>query len=168
MKHWGVIPESELPPAQRGDDYRSHVYRDFPFRLRNEVRETATKNARWTARSMKTAVFLIIAVPVGIELVSLGVDWLGHVLSAVSIGSGALIVGRTMGWLKPSRRAALKAEEENRMRHYFYHCERNPAGFARLKQENVQMETVSRNRAEAIRLRAGDRESHDRPDRPDR
>ncbi len=33
-----------------------------------------------------------------------------------------------------------KDEEQkmNKMRHYFYHCERNPEGFLRLKSENYK------------------------------
>jgi hypothetical protein len=29
-------------------------------------------------------------------------------------------------------------EKERKMAHYFYHCERNPDGFARLRNENFE------------------------------
>jgi hypothetical protein len=98
-------------------------------------------------------VFFIVAVPVLIELVGLGVPWLGHVLEFISISGGLLHVSRTMGWLKPSKRKKERAAEEQRMKHYFYHCERNPAGFARLKRENFERELAEKTKAEAARVK---------------
>lgn len=31
-----------------------------------------------------------------------------------------------------------KDEKERKMRHYYYHCERNPVGFAKLRAENIE------------------------------
>ncbi len=45
-----------------------------------------------------------------------------------------------------------KAEKERKMNHYYYHCERNPAGFARLLVENVEKDTSERIRKEAEEL----------------
>ena len=58
-----------------------------------------------------------------------------------------------MGWLKPSRRDKEKAKKELKMGHYYYHCERNPEAFNRLKCENFERDAVvkTRNEAEAIR-----------------
>jgi hypothetical protein len=42
------------------------------------------------------------------------------------------LTGRT----QPSLGEKEKSEKQNKMEHYFYHCERNPLGFARLKVEN--------------------------------
>ncbi len=39
------------------------------------------------------------------------------------------------------------------MRHYFYHCERNPEGFARLKVENFEREAKEQTLKEAEALR---------------
>jgi hypothetical protein len=39
------------------------------------------------------------------------------------------------------------------MKHYFYHCERNPEGFARLKAENFEREAKERIIKEAELLR---------------
>ena len=41
------------------------------------------------------------------------------------------------------------AEKRQKMEHYFYHCERNPEGFMRLKVENFERETMEENIAES-------------------
>jgi hypothetical protein len=38
------------------------------------------------------------------------------------------------------------------MAHYFYHCERNPAGFARLKMENFEKDISEHTRREVDEL----------------
>lgn len=43
-----------------------------------------------------------------------------------------------MGHKKPSPRELEKVERDRKMAHYYYHCERNPAGFARIKVENLE------------------------------
>ncbi|MCC5960053.1 MAG: hypothetical protein JJU08_12015 [Rhodobacteraceae bacterium] len=44
------------------------------------------------------------------------------------------------------------AEKKRKMEHYFYHCERNPAGFWRLKSENFESDKRERVRKEADEL----------------
>lgn len=58
-----------------------------------------------------------------------------------------------MGWLKPTQREKEKAEKDLRMEHYFYHCEQNPEGFIRLKNENFEREAITRTHVEADALR---------------
>ena len=49
-------------------------------------------------------------------------------------------------------------DDEARMRHHHYHCERNPEGFLRLKLENFEREERERIRTEAMALKtAGER-----------
>jgi hypothetical protein len=38
------------------------------------------------------------------------------------------------------------------MEHYFYHCERNPAAFARLMNENFEIDLREKTREEAAKL----------------
>jgi len=55
--------------------------------------------------------------------------------------------------LKPSQREKQEAERNLKMSHYFYHCERNPEGFNRLKIENFEREAIEGTRKEAEELR---------------
>ncbi len=40
------------------------------------------------------------------------------------------------------------------MRHYYYHCERNPEAFERLKIENFRQEEISRTKSQAAMVKA--------------
>ena len=84
-----------------------------------------------------------------IEIIGLGVAWVGYVLSGISISTGLYKVAKHFGWIKPSKRRLEKDEESQKKEHYFYHCERNPAGFNRLKIENFQRDAIERTRKEA-------------------
>ena len=135
--------------------YLGRVYEGIPFRLQEEVRQKAQRDALITGRVIRLFLFFVVVVPVLIEIISMGVDWLGYILSTISISLGIYKVAKEMGWLKPSRRAKEEAEKDLKMRHYFWHCERNPEAFNRLKIENFEREAIERTRKEAETLRKG-------------
>ena len=94
-------------------------------------------------------------IPLAIELVSLGVEWFAKIFQITSIAMGAYKIAQASGWLKESKSKKEEREKQRRMEHYFYHYERNPKAFERLKTENFQRE-AERTRKEAATL-AGDR-----------
>lgn len=153
IQRWGLLKNEELPPEQMGAGYFARVYEGVPFRLQEAVRQNALRETRMLGRSARIALFLLVGVPVLIEMVSLGVTWLGHVLAGISISVGLYKLGKAMGWLKPTQRDKEKAERDLRMKHYFYHCEQNPEGFSRLKIENFEREAIRRAHDEADALR---------------
>ena len=69
--------------------------------------------------------------------------------AGASILFGTYRAAKMSGWIKPSERQKSAAEKRQKMEHYFYHCERNPEAFMRLKVENLQRETIEENIAEA-------------------
>lgn len=153
IQRWGLLKNDELPSEQMDAGYLARVYEGVPFRLQETVRQNALRENRMLGRSARIALFLLVGVPVLIEMVSLGVTWLGHVLAGISISVGLYKLGKAMGWLKPTQRDKEKAEKDLRMKHYFYHCERNPEGFSRLKAENFEREAISQNHLEADQVR---------------
>lgn len=153
IQRWGLLKDDELPSEQMDAGYLARVYEGVPFRLQEVVRQNATRETRAMGRSIRMIVFLLAGVPLLIEIVSLGVTWVGHVLAGISITAGLYKLTKTMGWLKPSQRAKEKAEKDLRMRHYFYHCEENPEGFNRLKIENFEREAIEKNQFEADQIR---------------
>jgi hypothetical protein len=54
---------------------------------------------------------------------------------------------------RSSKRDDEKAEKEQKMAHYFYHCEQNPEGFSRLKIENFKVEAIENTRKESEEIR---------------
>jgi len=57
-------------------------------------------------------------------------------------------------WARTKRSPAelAEAKKKSKMEHYYYHCERNPAGFLRLKGENFESDSRERVRKEADEL----------------
>jgi len=153
IRRWGLLRNDELPSEQMDAEYLERAYKDVPFQLREEVRENAIREARTTGRIIRIFVFFVVAVPVLIEIISLGVEWLGYLVSGISILIGLYKTAKAMGWLKPSKRDKQKAEKKLKMQHYFYHCEQNPEAFNRLKIENFNREAIERTRKEAEALR---------------
>lgn len=153
VQQWGFPKDDELPSEQMDAGYLARVYEGVPFRLQEAVRQKALLETRMLGRGARIAIILLVGVPVLIELASLGVTWLGHVLAGISISVGLYELGKAMGWLKPTRRDGEKAEKDHRMKHYFYHCEQNPEGFNRLKIENFERETIKHTHEEADALR---------------
>jgi hypothetical protein len=153
VQKWGLFEEDETPSEQKDTGYLERVYQGVPFRLQEKVREEVRREARTAGRVIRLIVFLTVVVPVLIEVVSLGATWLGHLLAGISISAGLYKIGKAMGWLKPTKRDKEKDEKEQKMGHYFYHCERNPEAFNRLKCENFEREVIEQTRKESEAIR---------------
>lgn len=148
-----MYQDAELPAAQQVETYLREVYKDIPFRTKKEVREEFERKARSLKRGVCALLFFIFIIPVLIEIISLGFDWLGWVLSLVSIAVGIFKAAKAFGYLKQSRREKDEAIKLGKMRHYYLHCEANPEAFNRLKFENLEKDLISKTRAEAKRLK---------------
>lgn len=152
VSRWGLLRDAELPTEQLTPEYLAGIYVDVPFRLASEVLEKATREMHRRIRAANVILFFFVVVPVLIEIVALGIDWLGHVMAATSIGIGCYKAAKTFGWLKRSARDEEKAAENLRMRHHHYHCEKNPAAFEKLRAENFVREAEERVRRDAEAL----------------
>lgn len=133
--------------------YLEDVYKDVPYRFQEDVQRKVRHEARLRGRVLRAIIFLTVAVPVLIEIVALGVSWLGHLLAGISITAGLYKLGKAMGWFKPSKREEEKAEKERKKDHYVYHCERNPDAFSRLKCENFERDSIEQTRNESEMIR---------------
>src|SRR5205823_10775451 len=133
-------------------EYLQVVYRDVGFRDQGTVRDAERRENRNMVGAVGAVGFVMVTVPVLIEVISLGVTWLGNMLIAISIATGAYKAAKAFGWLKPTERDKAKAEEERKMQHYYWHCERNPEAFNRLKMENFEREAIEETRREAETL----------------
>lgn len=155
MTRWGLFQNEELPQKQRTEEYFREVYHNLSFRYADDVREQAMLKQRKLhvgLRIFRIVFVFVVALPVLIELVSLGVVWLGWLLQVISILGGLYKVAKAFGWIKESKSACEEIERQRKMEHYFYHCERNQRGFERLKAENFDSESAERTRREAANL----------------
>lgn len=156
VQKWGLLKNEEMPAGQNEPKYLEQVYKGVPFQLQEDVRQKAQSElVKWrtTVLTARFIILFIFVIPVLIEIVGLGVAWLGHTLSGISITAGLYKLVKHIGWIKPSKRQQEKDKEERRKEHYFYHCELNPAGFNRLKVENSKRDAIERTRKEAEMLK---------------
>jgi hypothetical protein len=162
VRYWKLPSSNELPPEQMNEKYFSLVYEGLPFRRQVDVQRKALHEAVITGRAIRFIVLLVVGVPLLIQIVSLGIDWIGYVLSGISISVGLYKLCKSMGWIRLGKREILEAEKNNKMRHYYYHCEKNPEAFNRLKIENFEREAIERTHREAEGiLKDTNRESKD-------
>lgn len=62
----------------------------------------------------------------------------GFAISLIKVFvEGVKLYGNPDKWL-PGHKA--KMEKQRKMAHYYWHCERNPVGFAKIKNENLERE----------------------------
>lgn len=137
-------------------DWRA-IYKDVPFRTDAQVKanaETFINERRRQNRYLKAILFAWLAViPAGIALFQyFGPEWLGLLALIFGLWKAGRAGYRLWRNSKPTPSEAAKAEKQRKMDHYFYHCERNPDGFARLKVENFEKESAERIRKEAEAL----------------
>src|ERR1041385_884269 len=136
VQRWGLFKNDELPSEQADREYLKNVYQNVPFRTQAAVHDTVERETRNMAKAARVIILFIVIVPVLIEIISLGVAWIGYILSGISITAGIYKAAKAFGWLKPSERAKAKTEKDLKMGHYYWHCERNPEAFNRLNIEN--------------------------------
>lgn len=139
------------------------IYKDVPFRTDAEVKANA--NQEWTKTRKQNLTLKVIlaiwlaAIPTAWAIIQyLGPEWLAIAVLLYSLWQ-AFRTARKLFWrVEPSKSEKEKAEKELKMGHYFYHCERNPEGFARLKVENFEREAKERvlKEAKALRIKSAE------------
>jgi len=162
VERWGLLQENELPAARTTAEYLEMAYEKVPFRRREDVVRAVDdrdRKLRAGVRIFRAVIVFIAAIPLAIELIGLGVNWLGYILQGISICAGLYKVAKVSGWIKSSKPAREEAESKRRMEHYYYHCEKNPEGFSRLKCENFEREAKERTAQEAAEI-AGPTDKH--------
>jgi hypothetical protein len=138
-------------------DWRT-IYKDVPFRTDAEVKAHASREWDKTRKQnlmlkVVLAVWLAVIPAAWAIIQYLGPGWLAIAVLLYSLWQ-AFRTARKLFWrVELSNSEKEKAEKELKMSHYFYHCERNPGGFARLKVENFEREAKERILKEAEALR---------------
>jgi hypothetical protein len=141
------------PTEQMDEKYQNRIYGDLPAKRQEDIRASARAADHSRASTVAVILFFVAVVPVAIELIGLGVSWLGYLLSFLSILKGSHKAAKLFGWIKSSKREKEQEKATLEMRHHHYHCERNPDAFRRLKIENLEQDAIQQTREQAKRLR---------------
>lgn len=101
-------------------------------------KETLRRSAVVRVRTAKIIILIFwILLPLSILILEFTNPIVGAVAFGISLIKLGIEVVKFFGnpdkWI-PGHKA--KAEKQRRTDHYYYHCERNPEGFARLRAEN--------------------------------
>jgi hypothetical protein len=137
-------------------DWRT-IYKDVPFRTDTEVKANAQKQLEQTRKQNLRLIIILIVwvafIPAAWETIKyFGPHWLEFIVYVFALWQAFKAARKLLGRAKLTRIEEEKAEKERKMAHYFYHCERNPAGFARIKVENFEKDISERTRKEAEEL----------------
>lgn len=147
---------SFLETAPPHPDWRK-IYGDVPFRTDAQVKADADQSLgerRKQVRILKIFFVLWLAIiPAAFATFEfLGPQWLGAIVLIYSLWKAWRAGVKIWGRAKPSRREEEKAEKQRKIDHYYYHCERNPDGFLRLKLENFEKDATERVKNEAEQI----------------
>lgn len=162
VRRWESVTQDEFLSDHVDYHYLERVYSGVPFRYLDEHVDKARSEARVRGRVLKLfklGMLLFVVFPVLIEIISLGVAWLGHLLAAISILTGLYKISKAVGWVKPSLHEQEEAEKQRKMEHYYHHCELNPNGFRELVSKNFERETIEETRKEAELLKRREKET---------
>jgi hypothetical protein len=151
---------SEIPAflneAKNLPDWRT-IYKGVPYKTDTEVKADAQKQFKKTRKQNITLVIIallwVALIPAVWETIKyFGPHWLEFSVYIYALWQ-AFRAARKLLWRnKPTQLDDAQAEKERKMAHYFYHCERNPAGFAKVLIENVEKDSSERIRKEAEEL----------------
>ena len=138
---WSLPPEKELPGDPLTPDELLRVYGDVPYKTSAQTRQEAAAHARQNRNGLAVVIAWVAVGPaVWAILEWAGPAWLGVLVLLYSLWQALVKALKLLGKWKESPRKLREREEELRMQHHHYHCERNPEGFLRLKFENFERE----------------------------
>ena len=133
------------------------IYADVPVRTDAEIKAAARQGLQEQRRQIRSLNIVLIlwlaAIPAGIAVFEyLGPEWLSRLVLAFVLWKAWKTGYRIWGRGRPSPKEQEKAEKQRKMAYYFYHCERNPDGFLRLKSENFADDARQQVRKEAEQI----------------
>lgn len=152
--HWRVVKSEELPEREFTSATLRRIYSDVPFKASVDLRQGAVSQRRAT-RMLQVLVFAgFVVVPAAWLVIEFNAPrWLEWIVLFYGLSQLYVHALKLMGlWPKTAADRATE-EEQQRVRHHHYHCERNPEGFRRLVAENFERESREQTMREVEELR---------------
>lgn len=151
---WQLVKDDDLPAVALDRNYLKQIFSDISFKTGQEIRAAADKHFAALRMGWWIVFMWAVVVPLMVAVLEWWSDLLGLVVLIYAFVKAGIQALRLTGHLPQSKRVRDREAEESKMRHYAYHCERNPEAFERLKFENFKRETIEKTRAEAAALKA--------------
>ncbi|MEM9914327.1 MAG: hypothetical protein AAF911_05145 [Planctomycetota bacterium] len=152
IQRWEIIPDKLLPAVALHGDKLDDVFSDIAYESQQELVEKAVDRARKAKRFRLILFAWLVVVPVVWALLEWSSEILGLLVLAFVILKAIIQSLRLFGLLPKTQRQLEKENREMKMKHYFYHCEKNPKAFERLKLENFKKEAIEDTLAESRQI----------------
>jgi hypothetical protein len=150
---WELVPDDVLPAVALDGDFLREVFSNIPSKTGREIQNEAAKHVAVQKLGWWLVFLWAVVVPLGVAVLEWWSDLLGFVVLGYAFLKASIEALHLTGRLPRSLRTREKESKELKMRHYYYHCERNPKAFERLKAENFRLEEIERTKAEAAALK---------------
>ncbi len=154
-KIWGLFESKDLPPLS--SDILLSIYDDISYRTSEDIRAAADLSFKRNKQGFQIAlallIFWLVVVPVTIELLGFANPIIGVIVLIYSLWKAFVQLMKLLGEWPEGWKEKEQSERKRIMEHYFWHCERNPEGFQRLKTENFNRETRRQTASEAATLK---------------
>jgi hypothetical protein len=140
-KSWDSLSKEDIPPEQLKKKYINKIYKDLSYTKRSEKEKKVNeklKEKRNIKRFLDLSLILWLITSVIIAVLS----WLNFSVGAIAFLFSIYQAIRRFLRLKgyKTKKEQIEQEKLRKMKHYYYHCERNPESFRRLKSENFEKE----------------------------
>lgn len=143
--HWDPLPDSAFPTETLDADYLLSVYSDIGHRTQDEVTESAFESIKPMRRLKIIILIWAVFVPAFIAVLEFfSPTWIAVIALLYSFWKAYQEYLLMTGRKEKSDAKIAKEKEELRMRHHHYHCEKNPEGFIRLRNENFKADAKER------------------------
>ena len=159
---WSLVRDDEAPNGPFSDAALLRIYSDFPGKKTSsadrdaEFQQHARVIRRGRALITLWLIVWLVAIPLAWAVLQwAGPQWLAALVLLFCVYKAVAQTLKLLGVTGPSAKEQREQDRQRLMEHYYYHCERNPEGFERLKTENFDREARAQTTAEAEALRHG-------------
>ena len=158
--HWRMVADDELPHRTWEPSVLRSIYADIPSRTSTQLTAVAQRQKHIVQFGWWLVLVWAVVIPTLIAIIDFNApEWLARLTLLYSLSRAYIEFMKLKGWWPRTDKDLADADEERRMRHHHYHCERNPQGFERLRSENFERESRDEIQREAASLKA---ERHDK------
>lgn len=147
ISKWDCLKNDQFPEVQKCAEYQKKVYKDLPCKEFNSTKagEELVKNARNLQTSINIYASTLILFPIIVGIISMGINWFNWMVIILGWGHAIYKICKLYGYIKPSQNESAIQEKNLKKEHYYYHCEKNPDGFERLRSDNFRKDIIQSN-----------------------
>lgn len=151
---WELVADAELPSDALDRAFLKNIFTSVASKTGKEIKIETEKHIATLKMGWWIVFLWAVVVPLGVAVLEWWSDLLGLVVLAYAFFKGAVEALRLTGHLPKSERQRQKEAEDLKMRHYYYHCERNLEAFEHLKADNFRRVEIERTKSQAAALKA--------------